>query len=260
MDGGERDIMDDQVKKEVLHREVGSNIARRLASAREIARMREPSLKSAEQLSASKIIHPGMRDRRVLNAFRGLRTKLFGMNQGNGFVVMISPVVPESGGSFTASNLASAIALDETKTALLVDCNIRNPALHRLLDVEPKAGLTDYIEKPESTPVSALIHSTGIPRLRLVPAGRPHESASDYYTSVHMEAFLDEVRSRYRERFVLIDAPSLKESPDARILSELSDTVILCVGYGKSTRRQIAEVAAEVGREKLAGVVFSEGG
>ncbi len=251
--------MDDQVKREIASREVGSNVAQRLASAREIARMREPSLKSPEQLSSRKIIHPGMSDRKALNAFRGLRTKLFGMNQGDGFVVMISPVSPESGGTFTSSNLAAAIALDETKTALLVDCNIRNPVLHELLDVEVESGLTDYIEDPENTSVEQLICPTGIPRLRLVPAGQPHESASDYYTSVHMEAFLDEVRTRYRERFVLIDAPSLKESPDARILADLSDTVILCVGYGKCTRRQIAEVAAEVGREKLAGVVFSEG-
>jgi len=241
------------------NREPGGNIAKRLASAREIARMREPSIKSPEQLSARRIIHPGMSDRRALNAFRGLRTKLFGMNQGDGFVIMISPVSPESGGTFTASNLAAAIALDETKTALLVDCNIRNPALHQLLDVEADSGLTDYIENPEDTPIERLICPTGIPRLRLVPAGKPHESASDYYTSVHMEAFLDEVRTRYRERFVLIDAPSLKESPDARVLVDLSDTVILCVGYGRSTKRQIAEVAAEVGREKLAGVVFSEG-
>ena len=89
--------MDDKVNKEILGRDAGSNIARRLASAREIAQMHEPSLKSPEQLSACKIIHPGMRDRRVLDAFRGLRTKLFGMNDGDGFVVMITPVVPRPG-------------------------------------------------------------------------------------------------------------------------------------------------------------------
>ncbi len=247
------------MQKEILARGTGSNIEQRLESAREISRMHEGEIKTAEQLSSRKIIHPGMADREALNAFRGLRAKLFSMNQGEGFVIMISPVAPDSGGSFIASNLAAAIALDDTKTALLVDCNIRNPCQHDLLDVSCEYGLTDYIERSQDMSVERLIYPTGIPRLRLVPAGQQHESVSDYFTSVHMEAFLEEVRSRYRERFVLIDAPSVAESPDAKVLADLSDTVILCVGYAKSTRRQIAEVAAEIGRDKLAGVVFSEG-
>lgn len=250
--------MDNQAQQKLVSRG-GSSIERRLESAREISRMREGELKTREQLSSRKIIHPGMEDRKTLNAFRGLRSKLFNMNQGEGFVVMISPVTPGSGSSFVASNLAAAIALDDTKTALLVDCNIINPSLHEVLDVEREYGLTDHIENPQEVSVSQLIHPTGIPRLRLVPAGQQHETVSDYFTSVHMEAFLDEVRSRYRERFVLIDAPSVAESPDARVLADLSDSVILCVGYAKSTRRQIAEVASEIGRDKLAGVVFSEG-
>jgi len=251
--------MDSQVKKQILARGAGHNIERRLESAREISRMLEGTVKTAKQLDSSKIIHSAMADRDVLDAFRGLRAKLFNMNQGEGFVVMVSPVVPDSGSSFVASNLAAAIALDDTKTALLVDCNIRNPGLHKLLGVNCEVGLTDYIENAEYIAIDQLICATGIPRLRLVSAGQQHESVSDYFTSVHMEVFLDEVRSRYRERFILIDAPSVTESPDARILADLSDTVILCVGYAKSTRRQIAEAAAEIGRDKLAGVVFSEG-
>ena len=252
--------MEEEVKaNDIVVLDAGTGLDRRLAAAREISRMHEPHLKTPEQLRASKIIYPEMADREVLDRFRGLRTKLFDMNNGEGFVVMVSPIAPESGASFVISNLAAAIALDNTKTALLVDCNINNPSLHQVLDVNYQFGLTDYIEKPNEVAIEQLIYPTGIPRLRLVPAGRRQESASDYFTSVHMELFLDEVRSRYPERFVLIDAPSVTESPDAKVLAGMSDTVILCVGYGKSTRRQVAEGAAEIGREKLAGVVFSEG-
>ncbi len=252
--------MDDEVQvKEIFAPYTDSHLERRLASAGEISRMREPHLKTPEQLCARKIIHPGMTDREILDRFRGLRTKLFDMNNGEGFVVMVSPVAPKSGGSFVVSNLAAAIALDNTKTALLVDCNITRPSLHRVLDVNYQFGLTDYVESPEDISIEQLICPTGIPRLRLVPAGRRQESASDYFTSVHMELFLEEVRSRYPERFVLIDAPSVTESPDAKVLAGMSDTVILCVGYAKSTRRQVAEGVVEIGTEKLAGVVFSEG-
>ncbi len=251
--------MDDLVKTQLLARDAGRNIEYRLESAREIARMYEGEPKTAAQLDACKIIYPGMADRKVLDAFRGLRSKLFGMNQGDGFVIMVSPVASGSGGSFVASNLAAAIALDNTKTALLVDCDLRNPGLHERLGVDCDVGLVDYIEHSEEISIERLIRPTGIPRLRLVPAGQRHESICDYFTSVPMEMFLDEVSSRYRERFVILDAPSVTESPDARILADLSDAVILCVGYAKSTRRQIAEAAAEINRDKLAGVVFSEG-
>ncbi len=47
-------------------------------------------------------------------------------------------------------------------------------------------------------------------------------------------------------------------SPDARILSELADLVVLVAGYGKATPENIEKAVASFPHEKVAGVVFNQ--
>ncbi len=250
--------------KQDLH---GSSLEVKLKSAQQIALMKEPLPQIASQLRARKIIYPEMKDRDVLDTFRRLRTKLLQISAGDNFIVMLTPVVPGSGASFSATNLAVAFALDNTKTALVVDCNFRNPVQHQRFGVggtRELIGLTDYIENPdtldpEGWSVDDIIYPTGIKRVSVVPVGKRREVSQEYVASAHMEAFFAEVRNRYPDRFIFVDAPSISESPDAMVLADLCDMVVLCVGYGKTTLNRIAQVAAEFGDEKLAGVIFTEG-
>lgn len=242
-------------------------LEKRLMSAQQIALMKEPLSQSISQLKARKIIYPGMKEREVLDTFRRLRTKLLQISNGENFVAMLTSVEPGSGASFSTTNLAAAFALDDTKTALVVDCNLRNPVQHKCFGVGGKheiIGLTDYIENPETLDpegwsVDDIIYPTGIRRVSLVPVGKRREASLDYVASAHMEAFFGEIRDRYPDRFIFVDAPSLNESPDAMVLAELCDMVVLCVAHGKSTRSEIAQVAAEFGNDKLVGVIFTEG-
>ena len=245
----------------------GSNLELRLKSARQIALMKEPLSQSVAQLRARKIIYPEMKDRDVLDTFRRLRTKLLQISAGENFVVMLTSVAQGNGASFSATNLAVAFALDNTKTALVVDCNFQNPGQHKQFGVggnRELIGLTDYIENPdtmdpEGWSVDDIIYPTGIRRVSVVPVGKRREASQEYVASAHMEAFFAEVRDRYPDRFIFVDAPSISESPDAMVLADLCDMVVLCVGYGKTTLNQIAQVAAEFGNDKLVGVIFTEG-
>ena len=67
------------------------------------------------------------------------------------FVTLVAPVSHGCGGSFVARNLAAAFAFDEAKTALLIDCDLRHPAQHATLGVDPsEGGLIDYLEDPDA--------------------------------------------------------------------------------------------------------------
>ena len=269
--------MDDVQKEDALNDESNgkdnvtgarsSNLELRLKSARQIALMKEPISQSVSQLRARKIIYPEMKDRDVLDTFRRLRTKLLQASAGENFIVMLTSVAPGNGASFTATNLAVAFAFDNTKTALVVDCNFQNPQQHKQFGVggnRDLIGLTDYIENPdtmdpEGWSVDDIIYPTGIKRVSVVPVGKRREASQEYVASAHMEAFFNEVRDRYPDRFIFVDAPAISESPDAMVLADLCDMVALCVGHGKATLNQIAQVAAEFGNDKLVGVIFTEG-
>lgn len=221
-----------------------------------ISNMAELSRMSVEEMAERKIIHPGMSQKGVLNTFRELRTQLMKLSENQNIVVMVTSVAANSGTSFVSTNLGAVFALDKTKTALLIDCNIYDPSLNKLLDVEPDYGLTDFLAE-EKLDVNDIIYATGIPRLRVVPVGTHTEAGAEYFGSSRMKAFIDGLKSRYPDRYLIIDAPPIGTWAEARILSDLSDFVVLVVPYGKVNEAQVASAIDALGEEKLAGILFN---
>lgn len=229
----------------------------RARSSAAIALMREPVPKNRNELAERRIIFPEMGENPTVKAFREVRTKILQATQGRNCVLMVTSVTGHSGTTFVALNLSSAFAFDEGKTALLFDCNLRNPALHSLFKDQAVLGLTDYLENPKMD-VSDIIHPVGIDRLRIIPAGGRREIPGEYFTSARMKGLLDTVRARYPERFVILDSPPMTESADTQILADLCDYVILVVPYGVVTATQIDNCVKALDRKKLLGVVFND--
>lgn len=236
-----------------------AELANLVASSRQIANMAEPTILTAAELDAHNIIHPGMRNKQVLNRFRELRTKLLqptSKGRVSNSITLVTSVIPGGGASFTAMNLAAAFALDESKTALLIDCNLQAPSLHDRVYLEPECGITDFL-RGDVTGVDSIIYATGIARLRLIPVGNQGASAAEFFTSPRMRAFLDVVRRRYPDRHIFIDAPAVNQSADARILASLCDRAIIVVPYGRVLKSQIEAAVDAVGEDKLAGVILN---
>jgi Mrp family chromosome partitioning ATPase len=245
---------------QVLSRHVrhGSSLQSQKASRELIARMEEPFARRPGELEALGVIHQGAKDPRRTDAFRDLRTQLLAHGLGRNFVILVAPVTPQCGGSLVALNLAAAFAFDESKTALLIDCNLRQPMLHEHLGVRVEhGGLTDLLEE-STTEVESIIYPTGIARLRLIPAGRRREASAEYFTSYRMRGLIDALRSRYPDRYVVLAAPPVSRSPDARILSELADTAVVVAGYGCATTSAIRDATAVLEPARLAGIVFNQ--
>lgn len=232
-------------------------IEQRTSSSEAIARMQEKAPLSRQALAHNRVIYPELGENGTVRAFREIRTKIIQKSQGRNCIVMVTSVTSGGGSSFVSLNLAAAFAFDAGKTALLLDCNLKNPSLHRLFPPGSFQGLADYMENPEMD-VADVIHPVGIERLRVIPAGGKREIPAEYFTSLKMKRLLDSIKQRYRERYVLIDAPPMTESADTQILAELCDYVVLVVPYGRVTDAQIDACVKALGDKKLIGVVFND--
>ena len=211
---------------------------------------------SAVELDKKRIIHPSCKDQSQLNYFRELRAKLEKYRSAK--VILVTAVSPRSGSSFIALNLSAVIALDHSRTALLIDAHIENPSNTRLLEMEDEqVGLTDYFDH-EDLSVGNIITPTGIQRLKLIPSGKDSELGKEYFTGKHMKNLINELRERYHDRTIIIDSPCILTSADSRIIAEYCDSVILVAPYGKVSEASILEAANEVGKEKLAGVIINK--
>ena len=225
----------------------------------EIGFMEDPRLFSDKQLEKIGIVHPRSKNRALVDSLRQMRTKLFQARPEGNFSVMVTAVVPEGGASFIALNLASTISFDRSKTSLLVDANMYDPVQDRVLsalNMKPQYGLLDYLSDP-SIGVESIVSPSGIPRMRIVPIGNRTEGDTEHLTSKKMSAFLDEIKERYDNRFIVIDTPSISSSVDARVLADLCDFIVLVVPYGSVTPNQIEAVVDEIDERKLAGVVLN---
>lgn len=228
------------------------------AEGRSIARTVQSKALTPSQLEERSIIQRTAVARPEVSAFRDLRTQLLAMAEGN-FVTLVAPVSPRCGGSFVARNLAAAMTFDESRSALLVDCDLRHPAQHSTMRVEPvNGGLMDYLETPDCE-IADVLYETGVPGLHLLPAGNTRELAGEYFTSLRMRLLLDSIRGSYPDCHIVLDAPPVRGAPDARILAELADVVVLVAGYGRDTPEAIAQAAGVFDPAKFGGVVFNEG-
>ncbi len=224
----------------------------------QIAKMSEIHHFNATELDHLKILRQGTNDEKMLKTFRDLRTQLFEQSGGANFNCMITCVAPGGGATHVCRNLAAAIALDRTKTSVIVDCNFYSPTAEALLSAEINVGLSDYLNSKDMG-LEYIVYASGIPRVRVIPAGNNARASAERVSTFRMNQFLDEIKSRYPDRFILIDSPSISEYPaDARMLAQAVDFVILVVPYGMVTPAEVQTAIKAIGNERLAGVVFNK--
>ena len=234
-------------------------LVERLVANRSITRITETTALSPAQMLERSIISPSSMGQPQVDAFREVRTRLLAVANDNNIVTLVAPVSRGSGGSFVARNLAAAFAFDESKSAVLIDCDLYRPSQHTTLRIDPfKGGLVNYLEDP-ATFIADMLYETGIPRLRLIPAGTSPTRNTEYLSSFRMRLLVDSLRSRYPDRYLFLDSPAVRGSPDARILADIADVVVLVAGYGCDSADDIARAAANFDPGKFAGVVFNEG-
>jgi len=230
----------------------------KIVSAKEnIAKMKQKRLYSQEELAELGFISKATTDTKLINEYRNLRTKLVEYAGQKNFVTLVTSVSANFNASMVIANLAATLALDEGKTSLVINADINNSEIDNIFGIEPKFGLVDFIRSSDVA-LDEIIYETPINRLRYIPVGLNIESSAEHFSDARMKETIASVLERYPERYIFINAPSISQSADTRILLGTSDKVILVVPYGKATEDGIRQAVLSIGKEKLAGIVLNE--
>ncbi|HIE28886.1 TPA: polysaccharide biosynthesis tyrosine autokinase [Candidatus Poribacteria bacterium] len=183
-------------------------------------------------------------------AFRTLRTTiLLKMPQDEHIALLFTSASPQEGKTSIISNLGLTMA-QLGKQTILVDCNLRRPALHRVFGVERGPGLTDVligsatvdeaIKSASDLLFGALeledfLETPGIDNLYILPAGVHPPNPAEMLATERMTELINELKSEYD--IVIFDTPPTLPVTDATILSAKVDGVILVYRAGKSSRK-----------------------
>lgn len=168
-------------------------------------------------------------------------------------LVLVTSTEPEEGKSFVAANLAATIAMNLNHHVLLVDCDLRRPSLHALFGLRPEPGLSDHLAALRD--LAAVIQRVALPRLSVVPAGLTPLNPAELLTSDRMARFLDEVKNRYQDRFVILDSPPPTVASELKILSSLVDGIVLVLKEGGPGREKVQDVVRQLDKKKILGMV-----
>ncbi len=187
-------------------------------------------------------------------AYRTLRTNiLFSSLDKPIHTLLLTAAEPTPEKSLTAANLAVTMAQAEQRV-LLVDCDLRQPALHTIFGISNEQGLTSSI-LDQDAPLA--IQPTEVPGLSLLPSGPLPPRPADLLGSRRMEGLL--ARLKQAADIVIFDTPPVQNFTDALVLATRVDGVLLVVQANRSRRDRVREARQKLEKVKanLLGVVLS---
>ena len=190
-------------------------------------------------------------------AYDVLRTQVLQKMDEKGWrtLAITSPTVG-SGKTVTAINLAISIAHHTQRTAMLVDFDLRRPRVGAYLGVRKKPSLSEVLTGKAQL-ADALVNPD-LPRLVVLPTSSPVPHAAEVLSSVVVRSMVTDLRERYADRIVIFDLPPVMAGDDVMALLPSVDAVLLVVGNGDSTRKEIEESMRHLPPEQLLGVVLNK--
>jgi len=189
--------------------------------------------------------------------FRKLRTTLLrSRNSEPPRTIMVTSATSGEGKSFVSANLAAGIASDLHNHALLVECDLRDPTLSELFGLRDAKGLSDYLAGNEKIP--ELLMKTGVEKLVFFPGGSIQGNPTELIGSKKMEALVHELKSRYSDRYLILDSTPLLATSESEVLSKLVDAVIIVVRAGATPRETVKQALSFIDKGKILGFVLND--
>jgi capsular exopolysaccharide synthesis family protein len=189
-------------------------------------------------------------------AYYSVRTALqFSTNEGVPSSLVVTSARPSEGKSTTSTAIAQHLARLGLRV-LLVDSDLRNPSLHKVMSAENTHGFSNYLTGGMS--LIQLAQETSTPGLSFIPCGPMPPNPAELLGAAKLQAMLREARAHYD--VVLVDAPPVMGLADAPLLASAAAGTILVVEAG-GTGRRLAKAAIrrlQVGNAHLLGILLTK--
>jgi len=194
---------------------------------------------SPEHLENQRVVLPGARGP-ASAGFRMLRTQVLQRMTAHRWrtLAIFSPSAGE-GRTTTAVNLALHIANDQDHTVLLVDLDLRRPAVAATFGFAPERGVEDVLAG-EAEVRECLYHPDGCDRLVVLPARQPVSHPSEVVAGLRCRELVAELRARYEERIVIFDLPPVLTTDAALAFSRHVECGLMVAVEGRTRREDLA--------------------
>ena len=187
--------------------------------------------------------------------YRKLRQLIERMHRDDGLsVVGVTSPTTGDGKTTTAINLVGSLAQAESARVLLIDADLRQPAVTRNLGMRQDGrGLVDVIEG--GMPFFDAVRFLDEYNLSVLPAGRVPASPYEMLKAPAFGDLMQEARQLFD--YVVLDTPPAVAYPDCPALEAHVDGFLIVVAAHKTPRKLLDEAVRELSPEKTIGLVFN---
>lgn len=179
----------------------------------------------------------------VIEAFKATRTNLMFMLDSNSDknAIVFTSYAPRDGKSTTCLNLAITFAQTGARI-LVIDADMRKPALHRYMKTQSKPGLSEVLAGiSEDKPC---IYKTDVENLFILPSGTIPPNPTELLLSKNMETLLENCSSLFD--YIFIDTPPLGLVTDAAIVGAKTLGVINIVNCERSRSEDVESIRSTI--------------
>ena len=157
-------------------------------------------------------------------------------------LIVVTSSLHSEGKTVTSVNLAVSLAKDSNAKVLIVDCDLRNGTVHKLLNLDASPGLSEVLTGDYD--YSVALRPTNLKNLFVIPRGRPSENPAELLGSKKMCLILEQLRAEPLS-YVIIDTPPIIPFADASVICSQADAVALVV-QAYRTQAQVVKRAKEL--------------
>jgi exopolysaccharide/PEP-CTERM locus tyrosine autokinase len=218
-----------------------------------------------QELRARLILPPLGMELRIARQYqqikRPLVDKAFSKDESdatsNRHMIMLASALSGEGKTFTSINLALSMALEKNLEVVLVDADVAKPHISDIFGLRKDVGLLDLLVDASIHPETAIL-PTNIPNLRILPAGKQSETATELLASERMIEVVEQLASSPSRRIVLFDSPPLLQSTESRPLIACAGQVVLVVMAGSTPPKVVQEAIDAVGETKPLSLILNQ--
>ena len=217
-----------------------------------------------DALRSAGLLPPLHQERELAQQFRQIKRPLINNALGRGVaavpqgnLIMVASAVPGEGKTFTSLNLALSMRLEEDLNVLLVDGDVVNPRMTRILGLENEPGLLDVI-KDSGVSLSSTVLATDVPGLSFLPAGRPDVNATELLSSARMREVVAQLGGHDSTRVVLFDSAPLVLTTESQALAQLAGQVVVVVRADQTPQDVVLQALQTLDEGKSVSVVLNQ--
>ena len=175
--------------------------------------------------------------------YRRLRQSIESLNpDGAPRTLMMASALPGEGKTVSSLNLALTLVERPRTSVLVLEADMRRPALERYLGLQRTQGLSELLSGRLG--LDRAIRPTSEPGLDIVGAGTTPENPSKVLRVDRLKQVLHALKQRYD--YVIVDSPPSHALTDSAVIGSVVDGIVMVIKLGHTARHVVEETIAQL--------------